>query len=71
MVTADTLLTGSVAELWAAYHASEKSAPVDPNSMYITSMPPLFYDQANSVAMIRHSMDVIKRAVDILNPGQM
>ena len=39
--------------------------------MAITSLLPLFRDQANSVAMIRHSMDVIKTAVDILNPGQV
>ena len=37
----------------------------------ITSLLPLFFDQAKSVAMIRHSMDVVKQAVDILNPGQV
>ena len=31
----------------------------------------LFYHQAHSVAMIRHSMNVVKKAVDILNPGQV
>ena len=71
MVTADTPLTGDETVSWAAYHASKQSAPVDPSSLAITSLPPLFRDQANSVAMIRHSMDVIKTAVDILNPGQV
>jgi hypothetical protein len=71
MVTADTPLTGDATVSWAAYHASKQSAPVDPSSVAITSLLPLFYDEAHSVAMIRHSMDVIKRAVDILNPGQV
>ena len=71
MVTADTPLTGDETVSWAAYHASKQSAPVDPSSLAITSLPPLFRDQSNSVAMIRHSMDVIKTAVDILNPGQV
>ena len=30
-------------------------------------MLPLFYNQAKSVAMIRHSMDIVKTAVRILN----
>ena len=71
MVTADTPLTGDETVSWAAYHASKQSAPVDPSSVAITSLLPLFRDQANSVAMIRHSMGVIKTAVDILNPGQV
>ena len=70
MVTADTPLTGDETVSWAAYHASEQSATVDPSRGAITSLLP-FRDQANSVAMIRHSMDVIKRAVDIVNPGQV
>ncbi len=71
MVTADTPLTGDETVSWAAYHASEQSATGDPSGGAITSLLPLFRDQANSVAMIRHSMDVIKRAVDIVNPGQV
>ena len=37
----------------------------------ITSLLPLFPDDSKSVAMIRHSMDVIQRAVEFLNPGQV
>ena len=38
----------------------------------LTSLLSLFCHQANSVAMIRHSMDVVvKAAVSILNPGQI
>ena len=36
-----------------------------------TSLLPLFDDQAHSVAMIRHSMDVVSKAVQSLNPGQV
>ena len=39
--------------------------------MTLTSLLPLFYDQAKSVAMIGRSMDVIKTAVEIVNPGQI
>lgn len=41
------------------------------SSLTLTSLLPLFYDQAKSAAMIRHSMDVIKKAVTILNPDQV
>ena len=50
---------------WSAYHAS-----LQPTNG-VTSLLPLFYDQAHSVAMIRHSMNVVKKAVDILSPGQV
>ena len=36
---------------WAAYHANE-SGPADGNTV-ITSLLPLFYDKAHTVAMIR------------------
>ena len=35
-----------------------------------TAMLPLFLDSAHTVAMIRHSMDVVKNAVEHVNPGQ-
>jgi len=34
------------------------------------SLLPLFLENAHTVAMIRHSMDVVKNAVEHLNPGQ-
>ena len=52
---------------WAAYFASQESSPVTPT---ITSMLPLFQDDSKAVAMIKHGMDVIKAAVNYLNPGQ-
>lgn len=37
----------------------------------INALLPLFLDNAHSVAMIRHSMDIVKAAVHHLNPGQV
>ena len=36
-----------------------------------TSLLPLFPDEAKSVPMIQHSMNVIKKATEHLNPGQV
>ena len=55
---------------WAAYHASLID-PTGSKGVSLTSLLPLFHHQANSVAMIRHSMDVVKAAVNRLNPGQI
>lgn len=54
---------------WAAYHASQQ--PVQCHPPTITAMLPLFPDDSKSVAMIRHSMNMIKQAVHELNPGQV
>ncbi|KAI0241982.1 hypothetical protein LSAT2_015270, partial [Lamellibrachia satsuma] len=35
-----------------------------------TALFPLFLDSAQTVAMIRHSLDVVKNAVEHLKPGQ-
>ncbi|KAK3747349.1 hypothetical protein QZH41_019686, partial [Actinostola sp. cb2023] len=61
---------GDEALSWAAYHASCQPSDKD-SRQSITSLLPLFYDEAKSVAMIRHSMDVVKKALEILNPGQV
>lgn len=54
---------------WAAYHASKQ--PVQEFTPAITAMLPLFHEESKSFAMIRHSMDVIKQAVQELKPGQV
>ena len=36
-----------------------------------TAQLPLFLDSAHTVAMIRHSIDVVTKAVNHLNPGQI
>lgn len=53
---------------WAAFHASRQP----PNAGFIcpTSLLPLFMESAHTVAMIRHSMEIVKNAVEHLNPGQ-
>ena len=39
--------------------------------IYLFIFFPLFYDQAKLVSMTRHSMDVVRKAVEIINPGQV
>ena len=53
---------------WAAYHASNQ----EPGNRVITptALLPLFQESAHTVAMIRHSMEVIMSAVEHLNAGQ-
>ena len=41
------------------------------SNVALNSLLPLLYNAALSEAMIRHSMDVVKMAVDILNPKQV
>ncbi len=53
---------------WSAYHAASQPQFVRPRA--ITSLLPLFSENAHSLAMIQHSMKVIKEAVNHLNCGQ-
>eukprot|EP00112_Aurelia_sp_Birch-Aquarium-sp1_P002123 Seg1231.2 transcript_id=Seg1231.2/GoldUCD/mRNA.D3Y31 product="hypothetical protein" protein_id=Seg1231.2/GoldUCD/D3Y31 len=54
---------------WAAYHATQQ--PDTTIIASITSLLPLFREEAHSVAMIQHGMNVIKQAVNLLNPRQI
>ena len=36
----------------------------------INTLLPLFLDNAHSIAMIKHSMSIVKAVVQHLNPGQ-
>ena len=57
---------------WAAYHARQQTLQSSTDiNIALTSLLPLFQDEAKSVAMTRHSMDIVKTAVHILNPGQV
>ncbi len=67
MLTVDTLKEDENIS-WAAYHSSLQQQPTSKDSVSLISLLPLFPDQAKS-AMIRHSMNVVKDAVEILNPG--
>lgn len=51
---------------WSAYH-SLSSRCVTQSEVSITSLLPLFADESKSVAMLRHSMDVIASSVHALN----
>ena len=53
---------------WSAFHASRQ--PQLARTISPTALLPLFLDSAHTVAMIRHSMDVVKNAVEHVNPGQ-
>ncbi|KAL9953155.1 hypothetical protein ACROYT_G040525 [Oculina patagonica] len=53
---------------WSAHFASLQTAP--PSPIAITSLLPLFEDNAYSKAMIQHSMKLVKEAIAYLNPGQ-
>ncbi len=65
-------LQGDETVSWSAYHAGLQPPDAESETnVAISCMLPLFYDQAKSMAMIRHSMDVVKKAVEILNPGQV
>ena len=54
---------------WAAYHASN----LDDHDFQscISALLPLFTEEAKSPSMIRHVMDLVKKAVLHLNPGQV
>ena len=55
---------------WAGYHSNlEEEKEYTEHS--ISSLLPLFPDESKSVAMIRHAVDMIRRAVTHLNPGQV
>eukprot|EP00745_Piridium_sociabile_P003240 TRINITY_DN11945_c0_g1_i1.p1 TRINITY_DN11945_c0_g1~~TRINITY_DN11945_c0_g1_i1.p1 ORF type:complete len:368 (-),score=62.14 TRINITY_DN11945_c0_g1_i1:49-1152(-) len=55
---------------WGAYHSALQGPEID-QTPAISCLLPLFHDPSKSPAMIKHGMDVIKRAVDHLNSGQV
>ena len=54
---------------WGAFHSRVLSS--SPTASAISALLPLFPDQAKSIAMIRHAMDINKLSVNHLNPGQV
>lgn len=53
---------------WSVYHASKQSSHPQTDT---TSLLPPFREDSNSPAMVRHVIDVIRKAVEFLNPGQV
>ncbi|KAH3810174.1 hypothetical protein DPMN_138563 [Dreissena polymorpha] len=61
----------SVQMLWSAYHASLLAeSVVDGKPVDITALLTLFEEQAKSVAMIKHSMNIVSQTTNFLNSGQ-
>ena len=54
---------------WAAHHASLQPPILDPPA--ITALLPLFCEHADTPAMIKHGMEIIKQVTEFLNPGQI
>ena len=54
---------------WAAYHASQQPSTNDPRCL--CALLPLFFEKAATFAMIKHGMDVQRKAIQYLNPGQI
>ena len=50
---------------WAAYHSRRREQTATP----VHALLPLFPDDSKSVAMSRHSMNMVKKAVTVVNPG--
>ena len=66
---AENTFDGSLNISWSGFHADQES---DKDVLPIlTALLPLFEEPSKSVAMIRHSMNMIKASVDRLNPGQI
>lgn len=55
---------------WAAFHANQL-LPNRENQLSRSSLLPLFQEEAASAAMICHAIDVITKAVNFLNQGQV
>ena len=55
---------------WSAYHASCEESPVDLQPA-ITQLLPLFSEKAATAAMVKHGMNVLREAIQFLNPGQL
>ena len=53
---------------WAAYHARNQES--QDRIVTTSALLLLFHESAHTVAMIRHSIDVVRSAVEHLNPGQ-
>ena len=53
---------------WAAYHARNQEC--GDQIITHTALLLLFQESAHTVAMIRHSLDVVESAVEHLNAGQ-
>lgn len=63
-ISADDALNTS----WAAFHARRQTQGTRPTSR--TALLPLFLESVHTATMIKHSLDIIIKAVEHLNPVQ-
>ena len=52
---------------WSAYNASNIDTIKGPN---LSALLPLFREPSKSAAMVKHGMDLIKKAIDFLSKGK-
>ena len=62
-------LTSEDCLVWAAYHASQQPPIEDPPA--VCMLLPLFYEKAATPAMVKHGMNVQRKVIEYLNPGQI
>ena len=56
---------------WTAYRATKDSEIGLQVYSDISQLLPMWMDDSKSTATIKHTMDIIRRAVSFLNPGQV
>ena len=61
-------MNGDINISWSAYLASQQETVPRPPAL--VALLPLFRDNAHSVAMIKHGMNIIRSATNHLNSGQ-
>ena len=54
---------------WSAFHANSMQSITETTTT--TCLLPLFQEDAATVSMMRHSLDVIKKVVELTHPGQV
>lgn len=54
---------------WSAFHAARQ--PAQSTTSAITALLPLFDEKADTPAMIKHGMEIIKKTTHFLNPQQV
>ena len=64
-----TELASDDAIAWSAYHASLQPLVEDPPAK--CALLPLFYEKSATPAMVKHGMNVLRQAIEFLNPGQI
>ena len=62
-------LTKETTISWSSYHVSLQSQSEDPPALH--ALLPLYYEKSATPAMVKHGMNVVRKATDFLNPGQI